>query len=176
MNFKIYQLYFKYLSNDAELKEELFSIKQVFKDLYELFSISSFSNEFSIEMQFEEGIPDIVYGDMTKFKQIITNLLNFTHFGSNQELKITSYTRLVDIDAQRRYNIEIKIGIPQTGKISASTLYDILTNKILDLNFFIRRKDEINKYEFGIMVCGNLISQLEGNINVVEKENNIHSN
>ena len=127
-------------------------------------------------MQFEEGVPDLVYGDMSKFKQIITNMINFTHFESNQELKIVSYTRLVDIDAQRRYNIETKIQIPKTGKIKISTLNDILTNQKLDLNFFIRLKDEINRYDFGILVWGNLVGQIDGKINIVEQDDYINGN
>ena len=148
----------------------------MFKDISELFSFSFFTNEFSIEMQFEEGVPDLVYGDMSKFKQIITNIINFTHFESNQELKIVSYTRLVDIDAQRRYNIETKIQIPKTGKIKISTLNDILTNQKLDLNFFIRLKDEINRYDFGILVWGNLVGQIDGKINIVEQDDYINGN
>ena len=148
----------------------------MFKDISELFSFSFFTNEFSIEMQFEEGVPDLVYGDMSKFKQIITNIINFTHFESNQELKIVSYTRLVDIDAQRRYNIETKIQIPKTGKIKISTLNDILSNQKLDLNFFIRLKDEINRYDFGILVWGNLVGQIDGKINIVEQDDYINGN
>eukprot|EP00345_Euplotes_harpa_P005854 CAMPEP_0168327940 /NCGR_PEP_ID=MMETSP0213-20121227/6180_1 /TAXON_ID=151035 /ORGANISM="Euplotes harpa, Strain FSP1.4" /LENGTH=497 /DNA_ID=CAMNT_0008330907 /DNA_START=320 /DNA_END=1813 /DNA_ORIENTATION=+ len=152
------------------MKEEMFSIMDVLKNISMSLSISSMSNEFLLDLQFEQGIPDFVYGDMTKFRQIIATLLNFANLECIQDLPMTAYARLLDIDAKRRYNIETKIGIPKTGRITQQSLQHILNNTKLDLSFFINFKDELHKYDFGMLVCGHLVSLLDGSIIVNEQE------
>lgn len=88
------------------------------------------------------------------------------------------YLRLVDIDAKRRYNIETKITIPFTNNINMDKLMSIFRNKKLDLDFFLRYKEDLHKYDFGLLISSYLVDQCEGSLTIAkqnEKNNNLES-
>lgn len=150
---------FKFAANDVEKKEEMFSLEEVLGTVTENMTIATQSNESNFELQLEQGIPDLVYGDMTKFRQITNILMNFANWECAKDKSTLVYLRLVDIDAKRRYNVEMKISIPKSGKIDVGPLNEAFTNTKLDLNFFIKFKDFLHKYDFGMLICSYLVSQ-----------------
>jgi hypothetical protein len=70
---------FKYSSNDTDRKEESFSIEETLKSVTENLAISALSNQSKFELLYEQTMPDVVYGDMIKFFQIISTLMNLAN-------------------------------------------------------------------------------------------------
>ena len=102
---------FKFESDSWYRKDEIFSITDVFKEIYGKLFMSWINNECQLELAFEEGIPEVVYGDMTKFKQLIFIILNYSVAEQVNDVPTTAFVRFAELDSFRRYVIECKFEI-----------------------------------------------------------------
>lgn len=111
------------------------------------------NDEIQLDFLFEEGIPEVVYGDMTKFRQLIFIILKYSVSEQVNDVPTTAFVRFAEFDSLRRYNIECKFEIPFTQhRISAQLLKAVFTNNKLGLNFFLEFKDELHKYDLGLLI------------------------
>jgi hypothetical protein len=72
-----------------------------------------------------------------------------------------------------RFNIETCVGIPKSGSIEIDKMKEVLSNKNLDIESFIKFKDELYIFDIGIFIIGYLVDQCEGKINVSESDQHI---
>lgn len=86
---------FKYSSNDFDRKEESFSIEDTLRSITENLAISALSNQAKFELLYEETMPDYVFGDMIKFYQIITTLMNLANLECAKDKSANVFARLV---------------------------------------------------------------------------------
>lgn len=165
---------FRFSSNDVNNKEEVFSVEDVIKTVTENLAVFSVNSESEFMINFEQGVPDLVYGDMINFRQVITTLTNFANTQRAKDKSAILYLRLVEIDNKRRYIIELKITIPIMDELDVNKLKIIFDNDKLDLDFLLKFKDDLHKYDFGLLICSYLVKQWEGTINITEQndENN----
>jgi hypothetical protein len=164
---------FKCTSNDENQKKELFNLSEVITSIsHRLAAVTTNKSKFILE--FEQDVPENVYGDMTKFQQVITTLINFTNINSPVDDVVGIYWKLDKIDDQRRYQIETKIDITNFERINIVELREIFKNNKLDLDFFIRYKLELQSYDFGVLICSYLVKQWEGFIEIREKNEKVH--
>jgi len=111
----------------------------------------------------------MVYGNMIKFHQIISTLMNLASLEWAKDKSANVFAKFLQIDSKMRYNIELKISIPRSYRFDIKSLQEIFVNKKLDLPFFIKYKDYLHKYDFGIMICSFLVSEWEGSIKLKEE-------
>lgn len=81
---------FKSTSNDENQKKELFNLSDVITAISHRLAVVS-SNKSKFTLQFEQDVPENVYGDMTKFQQVITTLINFTNMNSPNDEVVEIY-------------------------------------------------------------------------------------
>jgi signal transduction histidine kinase len=72
---------FKCTSNDENQKKELFNLSEVITSISHRLAVVT-TNKSKFILEFEQDVPENVYGDMTKFQQVITTLINFTNINS----------------------------------------------------------------------------------------------
>lgn len=114
--------------------------------------MSSTNQEFDVDLSFEAGIPDKVYGNFQKFKQIVSILLTVGYKEAKANLPATCDVKFLRIDNERNYIIGTDIGIPDHGTLDLQKLAKILSNTKLGPDFFIKYKEELQVYDLGIFV------------------------
>jgi signal transduction histidine kinase/ActR/RegA family two-component response regulator len=57
------------------LENEPFSIRQIARDLMQMFTPTAFSKHLQLEMHVADNVPDRVSGDAVRLKQVLTNLI-----------------------------------------------------------------------------------------------------
>jgi hypothetical protein len=164
---------FKCTSNDENQKKELFNLSEVITSISHRIAVVT-TNKSKFILEFEQDVPENVYGDMTKFQQVITTLINFANINSPVDDVVEIYWRLDKIDDQRRYQIETTIDITNSERINIVKLREIFENNKLDLDFFIRYKLELQNYDFGVLICSYLVKQWEGLIEIREQNQTVH--
>jgi hypothetical protein len=76
----------KYASENVENKEEMFNILEVSQYVAQMVSINSTNRKLNCQMNYEEGIPENVFGDMLKYKQILAILLTLANKESTDDI------------------------------------------------------------------------------------------
>lgn len=177
-----YQLFEKYQTvnsilkfsyEGSEQKTECFDIMKTTKNLINILSMISTNNDYDIDLSFEMGIPDWLYGNIQSYKQIISILLSVANHEAKANLPTTWDVRFLWIDQNKNYIIGINIGIPKPRNIDEDRLSVILGNKSFSREFFKEFKDELQKYDLGIFLVGYLVETWEGKIKSYKKDDYI---
>lgn len=103
-------------SGKLELIKEEFKLKETINDVVSLFSFESQRKNVSLSVSFSEDCPDVVFGDVTRIRQIILNLVSngvkFTKNGS-VSVKVSVFGET----NQLRFDVtDTGIGISEAGK------------------------------------------------------------
>ena len=142
----------KYSHDDTENKIEGFNVVETVKNLSNILSMSTTNHEFDVDLSFEAGIPDRMYGYVQRFKQILTILLTVAYREAKADIPTTCEVKFLRIDEKRNYVVGIDVGIPKTSDLEATKLNKIFSNSQLGTDFFVDFKDELQKYDIGIFL------------------------
>jgi signal transduction histidine kinase len=71
--------------NSNEYKIESINLIETINYVSNIITMSSTNHEFDVDLSYEDGIPDVVYGNMTIFKQIMSILLTLGHKNANSD-------------------------------------------------------------------------------------------
>jgi NCAIR mutase (PurE)-related protein len=69
--------------NSSQKKIEPINMIETINYLSNIITMSSTNHEFDVDLSYETGIPEVVYGNMTIFKQIMSILLTLGHKNAN---------------------------------------------------------------------------------------------
>lgn len=88
-----------------------FDIKNIIMDVTNLHSISAEQKQNRLECELDTNCPEVVLGDPTRLRQILTNLVsNAIKFTQDGEIKVR-----LDVLSDEKDRIEVKVGVSDTG-------------------------------------------------------------
>lgn len=160
--------------NSSQKKIEPINMIETINYLSNIITMSSTNHEFDVDLSYETGIPEVVYGNMTIFKQIMSILLTLGHKNANAVNSTSWHVKFLRRDDRNNYIIGIDVGIPKGNNIQISTLDKIFKNNRLGPDFFFDFKEELQVYDLGIFMWGHLAKVGNSSIQTYEKENNIN--
>lgn len=154
-------------------KIEAFDLKKTIRYLSSSVTLSLTDHEFDVEISYEAGIPDKIFGNYHKFSQIISILFTLGLKQATAERPMGCHLRFLRMDEHKNFIIGIEIVFPQGNTIDLDKLNKILSNTALDPDFFFEFKEELQIYDLGMFVLGHLISADGDKIKASQKEENV---
>ncbi|WP_338375613.1 response regulator [uncultured Flavobacterium sp.] len=151
-------------SKNVILDSNKFSVTQVFKKVINSLQYLAKQNNNKIEFTIDNDFPKYVYGDKTKFVQIImnliTNALKFTNKGIvKAEVKILHITDK---------KVDIQINVCDNGIGIDEKEQKLIFNKFIQLN---RKQTDYQGTGLGLYIVKSLVDILNGKIVLESKEN-----
>jgi len=151
-------------SKNVILDSNKFSVTQVFKKVINSLQYLAKQNNNKIEFIIDSDFPKYVYGDKTKFVQIImnliTNALKFTNKGIvKAEVKVLHITDK---------KIDIQINVCDNGIGIDEKEQKLIFNKFIQLN---RKQTDYQGTGLGLYIVKSLVDILNGKIVLESKEN-----
>ena len=151
-------------SRNAIIDYNRFSLDKVFKKVISSLQYLAKQNQNKVVLNIENDFPKFVYGDKTKFVQIIMNLIA-------NSLKFTT-NGLIEIDVKTvnktEENIDIQIIIRDNGIGINENEQKLIFNKFIQLN---RKQTDYQGTGLGLYIVKSLVEILNGKINLESKEN-----
>lgn len=151
-------------SRNVILDSNKFSVDQVFKKVINSLQYLAKQNKNKIELNIASDFPKYVYGDKTKFVQIIMNLIT-------NSLKFTT-NGLIEIDLKTlnktEKDIDIQIIIKDNGIGIDEKEQKLIFKKFIQLN---RKQTDYQGTGLGLYIVKNLVEILNGKITLNSKEN-----
>lgn len=150
-------------TNNLALENIKFSISQVFKKVINSLQYLAKQNNNKIVLSLDKDFPKYIYGDKTKFLQIVMNLLtNALKFTNNGVVNIVLQT-IDKTDKEINFNVIIEdngIGISQNEQ-------KLIFNKFIQLN---RKQTDYQGTGLGLFIVKSLTDILNGKINLESEE------
>jgi len=87
--------------NDVEDKIEAFDLMDEIKNLTNLVTMSATDHEFDVDLSYEAGIPDKVFGNFSKFKQVISILFTLGQKQATAEHGMSCHLKFLKMDEQK---------------------------------------------------------------------------
>ena len=177
-NFSNLHMIFKMSSDGNDDKIECINLVETVNNLSNVLSMSATNHEFDVDLSLEAWIPDKLYGNVQKIKQILSILLicaykeakaNFPSFWEAKFLKIDVWKTTLN----KRYIAGVNIGIPKTGNLNVEILDKIFKNRLYGSDFYVKFKEELQKYDLGLFIIGFLTFQWEITIKLVDSEKHV---
>lgn len=154
----------------SDEKVEAFSLVEEITDLSNQVTLALTEHEFDVEFSYEAGIPEKVFGDLPRFKQILSILFAVGQKQATSTNSMTWHLKFLRMDEHKNYIIGIEVSFPKGDSIQVDKLNKILSNTSLGSDFFIEFKEELQVYDLGIFVLGKLTNEDGDNIRAEEKE------
>lgn len=151
-------------SRNVIVDSNKFSIDQVFKKVINSLQYLAKQNQNKVELNIENDFPKYVYGDKTKFLQIIMNLItNSLKFTTNGHIQID-----VKTVKKTEKDIDIHIVIKDDGIGIDEKEQKLIFNKFIQLN---RKQTDYQGTGLGLYIVKSLVEILNGKIVLKSKEN-----
>ncbi|MEO1715124.1 MAG: ATP-binding protein, partial [Bacteroidota bacterium] len=145
-------------SGKLELENEEFSLVQPIEEVLDLLSTKAFEKKLELLYQVESNVPPYVYGDITRMRQILLNLVNNAiKFTPNGEIlvKVNQLTDEADQSTLHFQVIDTGIGIPQER-------IDRLFKSFSQVDSSTTRK--YGGTGLGLAICKKLVELMNGQI------------
>ncbi len=151
-------------SKNVILDSNKFSVTQVFRKIINSLQYLAKQNQNKIEFRIDDNFPKYVYGDKTKFVQIImnliTNALKFTNKGLIKvEVKVINATDK---------SVDIQVNVCDNGIGINENEQKLIFNKFIQLN---RKQTDYQGTGLGLYIVKSLVDILNGTISLESKEN-----
>lgn len=151
-------------SKNVILDSNKFSVTQVFKKVISSLQYLAKQNQNKIEFKIDDNFPKYVYGDKTKFVQVImnliTNALKFTNKGFVKvEVKVLNITDK---------SVDIQVNVCDNGIGIDENEQKLIFNKFIQLN---RKQTDYQGTGLGLYIVKRLVDILNGKIVLESKEN-----
>ncbi|MDR2035549.1 MAG: response regulator [Coriobacteriales bacterium] len=139
-----------------ELTNECFSLKTTLDSLKSMFELMIFQKELGFTVDFDSRLPEVVWGDDKRLRQIITNLLNNAY----------KYTPngVVVFSAKPIGNDLIRFDITDTGIGIKQEDMDSLFREFTQLD--LERNKHISGTGLGLAITKRLVEMMDGSIEV----------
>lgn len=151
-------------NKNLSLDSNEFSIEQVIKKIINSLQYLGKQNNNKIKFTLDDNFPKHVYGDKTKFVQVIMNLItNALKFTNNGVVEID-----VKILNKTEKYIKVQINIKDNGIGIDENEQKLIFNKFIQLN---RKQTDYQGTGLGLYIVKNLVEILNGKITLESKEN-----
>lgn len=151
-------------SRNVILDSNKFSVDQVFKKVINSLQYLAKQNQNKVVLNIENDFPKYVYGDKTKFVQIIMNLItNSLKFTTNGLIEIE-----VKAEKKTENDVNVHIIIKDNGIGIDEKEQKLIFNKFIQLN---RKQTDYQGTGLGLYIVKNLVEILNGKIVLKSKEN-----
>ena len=151
-------------SKNLIVEKNKFSVAQVFKKVINSLQYLAKQNNNKIELNLQKDFPKFVYGDKTKFLQIVMNLLtNALKFTNGGWVKID-----LQIEGKTDKEIRVKVIFEDNGIGISKKEQKIIFNKFIQLN---RKQTDYQGTGLGLFIVKSLVDILNGEI-ILESEEN----
>jgi len=151
-------------SKNLIVEKNKFSVVQVFKKVINSLQYLAKQNNNKIELNLQKDFPKFVYGDKTKFLQIVMNLLtNALKFTNGGWVKID-----LQIEGKTDKEIRVKVIFEDNGIGISKKEQKIIFNKFIQLN---RKQTDYQGTGLGLFIVKSLVDILNGEI-ILESEEN----
>lgn len=156
--------YSKIESGKLELISETFSIKSLSIQLVRIFTATAKQKGLSLIMLPTENLPEYIYCDQQRLRQIISNLLNnaikFTQHGTvSLEVK-----RIPELSPEFSDKALIQIVVSDTGIGIPADKYESIFESFTQIGNFTTRS--VSGTGLGLPICRRLLGLMGGTINV----------
>ena len=147
-------------SGQLELVEESYSLAQLIRDEMVLLNARAEGKAIETELEFDKKIPDKLYGDEIRIKQIITNLLsNAVKYTKEGKISLKVFFRWLNED-----KIELCFAIKDTGIGIKEEDLEQLYHSFKRLE--VTRNRNIEGTGLGLNIAKQLVELMQGNITV----------
>ncbi len=156
--------YSKIESARMELEYKPFSLKRCIEETFDLLASKAIEKNLSLQYSIARDVPSYVYGDITRVRQILMNLVsNAIKFTAKGKISINISQKNV-----QNNKIELRFDVKDTG-------IGIPADKIGKLfqSFTQAEADTSKKYGgtgLGLVICKNLVEMMHGKIWIESKE------
>lgn len=151
-------------SGKMELEYEPFSINKVIEETYDLLSVKAYEKGLELLYYIDAGVPAEIVGDVTRFRQVLVNLVsNGLKFTEHGEVLISASV-LERTDDKFKLEFRVKdtgIGIPESK-------YHKLFESFSQVDSSTTRK--YGGTGLGLAICQKIIRLMGGSINVQSRE------
>ncbi|HEY9178829.1 MAG TPA: response regulator [Flavipsychrobacter sp.] len=151
-------------SRKMELEQAPFSISKVIEETYDLLSVKAYEKGLDLLYYIDAGVPVEVIGDVTRFRQIMVNLVsNGLKFTEQGEVLISA--RVLNV-VDSRYTLEFKV--QDTGIGIPADKYHRLFESFSQVDSSTTRK--YGGTGLGLAICQRIIKLMGGDISVESEE------
>jgi signal transduction histidine kinase/CheY-like chemotaxis protein len=151
-------------SGKMELENHPFSIDNVIEETYDLLSVKANEKGLDLLYYIEPGVPNEILGDVTRFRQILVNLVsNGLKFTERGEILINVGIKHTEQDI---YTIEIEV--KDTGIGIPKDKYHKLFDSFSQVDSSTTRK--YGGTGLGLAICQKLVQMMGGTIRVESQE------
>lgn len=152
-------------SGKMELEKEPFNITKVIEETYDLLSVKAYEKGLDLLYYIDPGVPVEIIGDVTRFRQILVNLVgNGLKFTEQGEVLITASALEKNDDI---YTLEFKV--KDTGIGIPKDKYHRLFDSFSQVDSSTTRK--YGGTGLGLAICQRIIRLMDGTITVESEEN-----
>ncbi|MFM9280376.1 response regulator [Paenibacillus jiagnxiensis] len=145
-------------SGKMELEEHPFELNSCIQEVFSLFSMDAGKKNLELGFHVESGIPNVVFGDMARLRQVLINLISnsikFTDQGGVQ--------LLVSSGESGKGKVTLEFTVKDTGIGIPQDKADKLFQPFSQLDSSMTRK--YGGTGLGLAICRNLIQMMGGDI------------
>ena len=153
-------------SGKMDLDPQWFHLRECIEETIDIFSNKAAQSGIELLYDIEEGIPDLVYTDNTRLRQILINLIaNAIKFTTQGEIKLTVYNKK-NLD-----NTKLQLGfeVQDTGIGIPADKLPLLFKAFTQVDASINR--QYGGTGLGLAICIRLVELMGGEIKVTSKIN-----
>jgi signal transduction histidine kinase len=147
-------------SGKIELKEDAFSIKTLLQGLTDLFIASIEYKQLELFITIDPAIPDIIWGDEQRIRQILTKLIgNAIKFTEHGKIQVS-----IDLIEQQQNQFAIRFLVRDTGIGIPTETLKLVFQAFTQADTSLSRK--FGGTGMGLAICQQLVNLMGGTINV----------
>jgi len=151
-------------SGKLALESQPFSLRKCLEDAIGLISNSAFAKSLEVIYYVDPQVPENIFGDITRLRQILVNLLNNAVKFTNQG---DVFLSVVKIDKPGE-NIELEFSIRDTGIGIKNTEAEKIFKEFSQVDSSLTRK--FGGAGLGLAICKKLVDMMDGKIWFESKE------
>ena len=154
----------KYESYQLELESKAFEVSGLIKDVHRLVQSSADENKNSLSYTIGQDVPEFIYGDVTRLRQIILNLVgNAVKFTEQGQVTTT-----VSVVSQMDDEYELQFIVSDTGMGIPEDKQKQIFDSFTQADVSTTRK--YGGTGLGLAICRRLVERMGGKIRLDSKE------
>ncbi len=147
-------------SGHLSFHSESFSLRRELDDLLAIFRPMALRKELSLDLQIDDKVTDVLYGDINRLRQILSNLLsNAVKYTEHGSVNLT-----ISLLPSQSGDVALRFDVKDTGiGVEASALTSIFENFVRVENFETRRNEGAG---LGLAIVKTLVQKMDGTLDV----------
>ena len=151
-------------SGKMRISESEYSLSSVLYDIYSMFSLRAGEKMLDFPVFVDSSLPDLLYGDEVRLRQIMNNLLSNAFKYTNEGSVALSVRRAQDSGSPEEGTVTLEISVQDTGAGIREEDMDKLFTKFERVN--LARNSTVEGAGLGLAITRNLLEMMNGSIHV----------